>query len=60
MRSLPEPSPSLFLEPSNYRVHIFGLVSSKEKLIELETKYVQLLVFTFVQSSTILQWDSGI
>ena len=54
------PTPSLFLEQSKYRVHIFGSISSKEKLLELETKSVQLLETTFVQSSTILQWSSTI
>ena len=53
MTRQPTPTP-LFFEQSKYRVHIFGSVNSIEKLVELETKYVQLLETTFVQSSTIL------
>jgi hypothetical protein len=58
MRRQLAPAPSLFLEPSKYKVQMNGSISSKEKLLELGTKYVQLLVSTFVQSSTILQWGS--
>ena len=60
MRRQPTPAPSLFLEPSKYRVHKFVSVSSEEKLLELETKYVQFLETTFVQYSIILKWGSKI
>ena len=57
MKRQPTPT-SLFSEPSKYRVQMNGSISSKEKLQELETKSVQLLVSTFVQFSTIVQWGS--
>lgn len=60
IRRQPTPAPSLFLEPSKYRVQMFGSVSSNEKLQELETKSLQLLVSNFVQFYTILQWSSTI
>ena len=54
------PSPSLFLEPSKYRVHILGLVSSKEKSHGLETMSELMLVSTFVQSYTMVKWGSTV
>ena len=54
MMRQPIPTPSLFMEPSKYRVHILGLVNSIEMVVELEDTYVQLLESTFVQESTMV------
>ena len=60
MRKQPAPAPSLFLEPSKYKVHMFGSVSSKVKSHGIETIFELLLVSTFVQSSNIVQWGSSV
>ena len=62
MMTNPTPTPSLFLEPSKYRVQIMGSVNSTQKLIELLATTVQSLESTFVQilESTIVQFYSTI
>ena len=54
IRREPTPTPSLFLEPLKYKVHMLGLVSSKAKPYGIGTVSELLLVSTFVQSSNIV------
>ena len=60
MRRQSAPAPSLFLEPSKYKVHMLGSISSEAKPHGIKTIFELLLVTTFVQFSTMVQWGSSV